>query len=39
MGPLAKQVGEHWHSRYIDWLWAGWSWDRIPVGARFSSPF
>jgi len=38
-GPLAKQVREHWHSWYTDSLWAGWSWDRIPVGARFSETF
>ena len=26
-----------WH-QYSDSLWAGWSGDRIPVGARFSAP-
>ena len=25
-------------SRYNDWLWAGWSGDRIPMGARVSAP-
>jgi len=30
--------GAGWLSWYSDWLQAGWSGDRIPVGARFSAP-
>ena len=29
-------LGSVWLSRYNNWLWAGRSWDRIPVETRFS---
>jgi len=36
LSPKGQWAGER--SRYSDWLWAGWSGDRIPVEVRFSAP-
>ena len=38
---MCRAMGHGWagsYSRYSDWLWAGQSGDRMPVGARFSTP-